>query len=114
MEIESYPKLCIFKYKQDGVLDKNRTMDNAQKHNICTEASNFDDHDIKQKPSYDIIVPAVVFLCTTMADRNEDHDGIRIRITSRTSSYHSTKKWVSTLLLSSTLRISCVLCGLLL
>jgi hypothetical protein len=25
----------VFKYKQDGVLDKKRTMDNAQKHNIC-------------------------------------------------------------------------------
>jgi hypothetical protein len=24
------------KYKQDDVLDKNRTMDNVQKHNICT------------------------------------------------------------------------------
>jgi hypothetical protein len=22
------PKLCVLKYKQDGVLDKNRTMDN--------------------------------------------------------------------------------------
>jgi hypothetical protein len=27
---------CVLKYKQDGVLDQNRTMDNAQKHNICT------------------------------------------------------------------------------
>jgi hypothetical protein len=24
----------FFKYKQDGVLDKNRTIDNVQKHNI--------------------------------------------------------------------------------
>jgi hypothetical protein len=30
------PKRCILKYKQDGVLDKNRTMDNVQKHNICS------------------------------------------------------------------------------
>jgi hypothetical protein len=28
-------KRCVFRYKQDGVLDKNRTMDNVQKHNIC-------------------------------------------------------------------------------
>jgi hypothetical protein len=25
-------------YEQDGVLDKERTMDNVQKHNICTNA----------------------------------------------------------------------------
>jgi hypothetical protein len=31
-----YPKRCVMKYKQDGVLDKNRTMYNAQKPNICT------------------------------------------------------------------------------
>jgi hypothetical protein len=30
------PKHCVLKYKQDGVSDKNRTMDNVQKHNICT------------------------------------------------------------------------------
>jgi hypothetical protein len=30
------PKSCVLKYKQDGVLDKNRTMDNVQKHNTCT------------------------------------------------------------------------------
>jgi hypothetical protein len=30
------PKRCVLKYNQDGVLDKNRTMDNVQKHNICT------------------------------------------------------------------------------
>jgi hypothetical protein len=29
-------KCCTLKKKQGGVLDKNRTMDNAQKHNICT------------------------------------------------------------------------------
>jgi hypothetical protein len=29
------PKLRVFKYKQDGVLHKNRTADNVQKHNIC-------------------------------------------------------------------------------
>jgi hypothetical protein len=28
------PKRCVFKYKQDGVLDDSRTMDNVQKHNI--------------------------------------------------------------------------------
>jgi hypothetical protein len=28
------PKRCILKYKQDGVLDKNRRMDNVQNHNI--------------------------------------------------------------------------------
>jgi hypothetical protein len=28
------PKRCVLKYKEDGVLDKNRTMDNVQKHNI--------------------------------------------------------------------------------
>jgi hypothetical protein len=27
------------KYKQDGVLDKNKMMDNVQKHNICTSLS---------------------------------------------------------------------------
>jgi hypothetical protein len=32
-----YPvEKCILKYKQDGVLDKNRMMDNVQKYNICT------------------------------------------------------------------------------
>jgi hypothetical protein len=30
------PKRCVFKYKQDGVLDKNRRVGNVQKHNICT------------------------------------------------------------------------------
>jgi hypothetical protein len=30
------PKRCGLKYKQDGVLNKNRTMDNAKKYNICT------------------------------------------------------------------------------
>jgi hypothetical protein len=29
-------KRCILKYKQEDVLDKNRSMDNVQKHNICT------------------------------------------------------------------------------
>jgi hypothetical protein len=31
------PKLYVLKYKQDGVLNKNRTMDNVQKHNICNK-----------------------------------------------------------------------------
>jgi hypothetical protein len=30
-------KRCVLKYIQDGVLDKNRTMANVQKHNICTD-----------------------------------------------------------------------------
>jgi hypothetical protein len=30
------PKRCVLKYKQDDVLDENRTMDNVQKYNICT------------------------------------------------------------------------------
>jgi hypothetical protein len=30
------PKRCVLKNKQNGVLDKDKTMDNAQKHNICT------------------------------------------------------------------------------
>jgi hypothetical protein len=30
------PKLCVLKNKQDGVLDKDKMMDNVQKHNICT------------------------------------------------------------------------------
>jgi hypothetical protein len=29
------PKRCVLKYKQDGVLDADRTMDNVHKHNIC-------------------------------------------------------------------------------
>jgi hypothetical protein len=29
-------KCCVLKYKQDGVLDKNRMLDNVQKHNVCT------------------------------------------------------------------------------
>jgi hypothetical protein len=29
------PKRCVLKYKQDGVMDKNRAMDNVQKHDIC-------------------------------------------------------------------------------
>jgi hypothetical protein len=32
------PKRCVLKYKQDGVLDENRTMDNVQKENIYTHA----------------------------------------------------------------------------
>jgi hypothetical protein len=28
-------KRCVLKYKQDGDLDEDRTMDNAQKHYIC-------------------------------------------------------------------------------
>jgi hypothetical protein len=31
-------KRCVLTYKQDGVLDKNRTVVNVQKHNICTNA----------------------------------------------------------------------------
>jgi hypothetical protein len=30
------PKSCVFKYKEDSALGKNRTMDSVQKHNICT------------------------------------------------------------------------------
>jgi hypothetical protein len=30
------PKRCVMKYKQYGVLDKNMTMDDVQKHNIYT------------------------------------------------------------------------------
>jgi hypothetical protein len=33
MDIIHHP---VLKYKQDGVLDKNRTMDNVQKHNTYT------------------------------------------------------------------------------
>jgi hypothetical protein len=29
-------KDCVLKYKLDCVLDKNRTLDNVHKHNICT------------------------------------------------------------------------------
>jgi hypothetical protein len=28
------PKLCVLKYKQGGVFDENRMIDNVQKHNI--------------------------------------------------------------------------------
>jgi hypothetical protein len=35
-ETESSLQNVVLKYKQDGVLDKNRMMDNVQKHNICT------------------------------------------------------------------------------
>jgi hypothetical protein len=34
-DIIQSPKRRVLKYKQDGVLDKNRTMDNVQNHNIC-------------------------------------------------------------------------------
>jgi hypothetical protein len=30
-------KRYVLKYKHDGILDKNRMMDNVQKHNICTD-----------------------------------------------------------------------------
>jgi hypothetical protein len=30
------PKRCVLKNKQDGVFDKDKTMDNVQKHNICS------------------------------------------------------------------------------
>jgi hypothetical protein len=36
METESSPGNVVLKYELDGVLDKNRTMDNVQKHNIST------------------------------------------------------------------------------
>jgi hypothetical protein len=36
-ETESSHRNVVLKYKQDDVLDKNRTMDNVQKHNICTK-----------------------------------------------------------------------------
>jgi hypothetical protein len=39
-ETESNIRNVVFKYKQDGVLDKNRTMDNVQKHNICINGRN--------------------------------------------------------------------------
>jgi hypothetical protein len=29
------PKRCVLKKKQDGVLGKDKTMGNVQKHNIC-------------------------------------------------------------------------------
>jgi hypothetical protein len=32
----SFPHAVFFKYKEDGVLDKSRTMGHVQKHNICT------------------------------------------------------------------------------
>jgi hypothetical protein len=35
-ETESSLRNFVFKYKQNRVLDKNRKMDNAQKHNVCT------------------------------------------------------------------------------
>jgi hypothetical protein len=31
------PKRCVLTYKHDFFLDKNRMMDNLQKHNICTK-----------------------------------------------------------------------------
>jgi hypothetical protein len=31
-----FPKRCVLKYKQDGVSDKDNTMHNVQKYNICT------------------------------------------------------------------------------
>jgi hypothetical protein len=31
-----FPKRCILENKQDGVLDKEKTMDNVQKRNVCT------------------------------------------------------------------------------
>jgi hypothetical protein len=33
------PRRCVMKNKQDGVLDKDRTMDNVQEHNICDIAT---------------------------------------------------------------------------
>jgi hypothetical protein len=33
------PKRCVLKNKQDGVLDKDKKMDNVQKHNICKDNS---------------------------------------------------------------------------
>jgi hypothetical protein len=37
-ETESSLGNVVFKYKQNGMLDKNRTMDNVQKHNIYVNA----------------------------------------------------------------------------
>jgi hypothetical protein len=36
METIQSPKHCVLKNKQDGGLDKDKMMDNVQKHNICT------------------------------------------------------------------------------
>jgi hypothetical protein len=33
--LEPIDTASVLKYKQDGVLDKNRAMDNVQKHNSC-------------------------------------------------------------------------------
>jgi hypothetical protein len=35
-EWESSLRNVVLKYKQEGVLDKNKAMDNVQKHNICS------------------------------------------------------------------------------
>jgi hypothetical protein len=43
------------KYKQDGVLDKNRVIDNAQEHSICTYARCFPEQGIL-KSSLDSIL----------------------------------------------------------
>jgi hypothetical protein len=31
-----FPKRCVLKEKQDDFLNKDKMMDNVQKHNICT------------------------------------------------------------------------------
>jgi hypothetical protein len=41
METESSLQNIVLEYKQDGVLDKDRMMDNVQKHNICTNVPLF-------------------------------------------------------------------------
>jgi hypothetical protein len=36
-----FTKRCVLKYKQDSVLDGNRTKDNVQKYNICIRVFKF-------------------------------------------------------------------------
>jgi hypothetical protein len=47
------PKYVLI-YKQDGALDKNRTIYNVQEHNICTNvpsSQNFRSHQLRQDVS---------------------------------------------------------------
>jgi hypothetical protein len=58
-ERESSLRNVVLKYKQDGVLDKNRKMDNIQKHNICKSIIQF----------------GIYLICRRSESFNEPEDG---------------------------------------
>jgi hypothetical protein len=57
-----FPKRCVFKEKRDGVLNKDKTMGNVQKRNICRILSVFSENDLSKNTGSDYIVSPLTVL----------------------------------------------------